>query len=523
MCSQAAGKIDRVYSAAQDSDFLVYDGMGDIIYDLKSDGSFHSIMLERDVLGQVVGQYNFTKWHRWQFVIFSAACGCDYIDNPTHWGAAKLYKLVSENLAMTEDALISLVASKATDAAAYRDALTNAVLSFRHHVVFEEAADGSVRQVHLSPLPPSTTFITFEELPADACEGVMHGTLDPISLGARTEATETNVDDADQPELEADFTKGKAPAQFSAARLKAWLVNRGIPVPSLLKSKGELVELVKLALSFPDGAWGVISPWHHAMHGWTRPDPVTLDARDPLCGQDLWQLVRSEEFPTVADEFVHKLMPPTWANTLDRGRLLYADGMCYVNHLSLQFGSDADGTPVWMLRMPVRASMRSQRYESVRVCVSATRPYLAPSSGCECENACIACSHQVALLMVVMAVQESESWEAYQASVRSFSAETLASGAVHWWHLLFRRGRRRRKGAKAVKGMNLRDSVRELGVVAHPFVREHELLASEDSPDDLRPLYAPGSSEHAAYIARLVGSGCFSEGMLSQVVALDPG
>jgi hypothetical protein len=115
--SQATGKIDRVYSAAQDSDFLLYDGMGDIIYDLKTDGSFHSIDLERDVLGQVVGQCNLTTWQRWQFVVFSAACGCDYIDNPVNWGITKLYKLVSDNLTLAEDALIALIASKAKDAA----------------------------------------------------------------------------------------------------------------------------------------------------------------------------------------------------------------------------------------------------------------------------------------------------------------------------------------------------------------------------------------------------------------------
>ena len=65
----------------------------------------------------------------WQFVVFSAACGCDYIDNPVGWGATKLYKLVSDNLALAEDALITLIASKAADAAAYQVALTNAVLS----------------------------------------------------------------------------------------------------------------------------------------------------------------------------------------------------------------------------------------------------------------------------------------------------------------------------------------------------------------------------------------------------------
>jgi 5'-3' exonuclease len=39
----ADGELDLVYSAAQDSDFLLYNGMGDIMYDLRQDGAFHRI------------------------------------------------------------------------------------------------------------------------------------------------------------------------------------------------------------------------------------------------------------------------------------------------------------------------------------------------------------------------------------------------------------------------------------------------------------------------------------------------
>ena len=57
-----SGLIDLVYSAAQDSDFLLYPGMGEIMYDLKADGSFHAVSLERDVLGKRVGSHDFSKW-----------------------------------------------------------------------------------------------------------------------------------------------------------------------------------------------------------------------------------------------------------------------------------------------------------------------------------------------------------------------------------------------------------------------------------------------------------------------------
>ena len=66
-------------SAAEYSDFLLYEGMGDIMYDLRWDGSFHSIDLERDVFGKAIGAYNFGGWERRHFVVWSAACGCSLV------------------------------------------------------------------------------------------------------------------------------------------------------------------------------------------------------------------------------------------------------------------------------------------------------------------------------------------------------------------------------------------------------------------------------------------------------------
>ena len=83
------GELDLVYSAAQDSDFLLYSGMGDIMYDLRQDGSFHRINYESDVHGKRIGQFNFQGWTVAQFRTWSAACGCDYVDNPPLFGAVK--------------------------------------------------------------------------------------------------------------------------------------------------------------------------------------------------------------------------------------------------------------------------------------------------------------------------------------------------------------------------------------------------------------------------------------------------
>ena len=350
--------MDYVYSAAQDSDFLLYEGMGEIIYDLKADGSFHSVELERDVLGKVVGSYNFSRWERRHFVAWSAACGCDYLDNPKGVGAATLYKLVEGNLSLSEDALLTLIAAKAADAKAYRVDLLAAVLSFRHHIVFAcDDASSSVQQQHLTPLPPGVGFTAFEALTTDQCRQVMDGVLDPITLQPRVAVPV--VDDANQQALEADFSTGRGPEHFPIQRLKMWLVNRGIPVPSSMKHRDQLVELVQHALSYPADAWGKIDPWNSQMIGWTRPDPVQLDARAPMSGAALWELLTTAPFPSVDDAFIHQLMPIEWAGTLERGRKLYYDGMCYATKLELHFASTADGLQVWVLRMPVRASTSS--------------------------------------------------------------------------------------------------------------------------------------------------------------------
>ena len=69
--------------------------------------------------------------------------------------------------------------------------------------------------------------------------------------------------------------------------------------------------------------------------------------------------------------------------------------MCRVGQLSVSFASGAGGEECWCFRMPVHASMRGN-YWQARLTISGSRVYLAPSSGCECENGCVACSHQVA-------------------------------------------------------------------------------------------------------------------------------
>lgn len=158
------GAIDLVYSAAQDSDFLVYQGMGEIIYDLHNDGSFKLVDLHRDVLGKKIKEFDFACWSETTFRVWSAACGCDYVENPVGMGAVKLYKLINSNLALDEDDLVKLVASKAANASAYAVSLLAAVRSFQHHVVFEVGTNGAIKQVHLKPLPSNVALSGYKAL-----------------------------------------------------------------------------------------------------------------------------------------------------------------------------------------------------------------------------------------------------------------------------------------------------------------------------------------------------------------------
>jgi hypothetical protein len=522
----ADGEVDIVYSAAQDSDFLLYSGMGDIMYDLRGDGTFHRINFEADVLGKAIGQFNFRDGTAPHFRLWSAACGCDYVDNPPGWGAIKLHKLVYDNLSLSEAELIRLIASKATDATSYAVDLLAAVRSFSHQTVFERSSDGVVKQVPLTPLPEGVDLSSCVELSADQCARVYSGELDPITLGPR--AAPQVTDDPNAPALEADFSSGQRPAQYSVPRLRQFLVNRGIPLPSLMRERAAVVELVELVLSYPRDTWPIIAPWAAEMAGWTRPDPVVLDSRPPLAGDALWTLLHSEGFPKLTDGLLDMLMPRKWENTRERGQKLYLDGMCRVGQLSVSFASGAGGEECWCFRMPVHASMRGN-YWQARLTISGSRVYLAPSSGCECENGCVACSHQVALFITLRRCQDCGSFAQFQSVAKAFAADTLASGAVHWWHLLFPLGERRsrRRARKAMKQAQQNAPAGDLEMLAtreqaHPFQAAAARASDEAVLLDSRPLYAPGSDEHRGYVERVLGTGSFSRGMAAQVVRLDP-
>lgn len=85
-----AGKIDRVLSAAEDSDFLVY-GMDNVMYGLRPDGAFHHISVHEQVIGQHIGEFDFTEWHFFNFRVWSCGCGCDYVDNIHLIGCKKTF------------------------------------------------------------------------------------------------------------------------------------------------------------------------------------------------------------------------------------------------------------------------------------------------------------------------------------------------------------------------------------------------------------------------------------------------
>ena len=165
--------------------------------------------------------------------------------------------------------------------------------------------------------------------------------------------------------------------------------------------------------------------------------------------------------------------------------------------------------------------MRGQ-FWMARVCLSSSRVFLSPSSGCECENGCVACSHQVAILAVLRHAQDSPSYEQFVHTVKQFTAETLASGAVHWWHLLFpmygRRSRKKKGAAPAAEGLDgLADHTSE-----HPFIAAAARAEDERTLHAEAPLFPPGSPEHRNYVCRVLARGHFDCGGASFVVRRDP-
>jgi len=257
------------------------------MYNLKQDGSFHEVAIFDDVLGKIVKSYNFIKWSLAHFRIWSCACGCDYLDNIPFLGASKVYRLVSENFDLSPREICQVISSHASDPHAHLEALWAAYLSFQFHHVFHyhedrcgqtgQLLDCFVKLRHLTPLPRDSDFHDMFPLPAytdEESSGVYFGRLHPVTLAPRVVTMEEN--DANAPALEADFSHGQCPQQYTVQKLKAYLVNRGIPIPAGMSRRDAIIELVEKVLMYPAGTWPIISPWSVDLAGWTRQDPVQL-------------------------------------------------------------------------------------------------------------------------------------------------------------------------------------------------------------------------------------------------------
>ena len=240
-----------------------------------------------------------------------------------------MYKLVHENRHLNERELCRVIADKSPNPDVYHADLIAAVLSFQHHVVFEEYEDNNqilVRQVHLAPLPPNQGFSAYKLLSGEVCKGVYNGELDPVSASPRV-AAPPERDDSEAPSLEADFSTGRRPDQCTCPQLKAYLVNRGIPIPSTMTKKAQFVELIDKLQSYPAGTFRVVQPWSSHFASWCRADPVSLSANNPIAGEALFSLVRSTAFPDITEDYVKKFMPDAYANTRERGHQLYENGL----------------------------------------------------------------------------------------------------------------------------------------------------------------------------------------------------
>ena len=63
---------------------------------------------------------------------------------------------------------------------------------------------------------------------------------------------------------------------------------------------------------------------------------------------------------------------------------------------------------------------------------------------------------------------------------------------------------------------------RAIDEAQHPFAAAAAREAMDETAQDCSPLFAPGSSEHQAYVLRTLAGGRFALGMAAQVVGADP-
>jgi hypothetical protein len=136
-------------------------------------------------------------------------------------------------------------------------------------------------------------------------------------------------------------------------------------------------------------------------------------------------------------------------------------------------------------------------------------------------------------------MQQAPSYAEFVAHAPAFNHETVASGRVHWWHLLFPlpsvmptlRPRKVKGASSQVESAdeaesdpkaNLESRLAAASEKPHPFLAAQARATNEQIVESGRPLYAPGSAAHRSYVTHIMATGHFSGGMAHLIVRKDP-
>ena len=190
--------------------------------------------------------------------------------------------------------------------------------------------------------------------------------------------------------------------------------------------------------------------------------------------------------------------------------------------------------------MTVNPSMRNDRVHTVVVAMfcdpaGPARVLHQPSTYCTCEFEGILCAHKIALLLVIKKIQEGTQWSTWADSLAHIPHITSAAAVtaeVRLWSKAFRHPMQARDGkivhasaktrTKADKALSAVERMEH--AFSHPVIIDVEptnlraqLHHTPDADAAAKPLWVPGTPEHAQVVQRLLASGHFRGTLLEMV------
>ena len=341
--------------------------------------------------------------------------------------------------------------------------------------------------------------------------------------------------------------------------LKRFCVERGVHLSSEIKLKAHFVQVVSEMLHIMDSdpnSFQVIHVVHPDLEGWNRADQVQVVAGVLLVKDNAHAFITKGIVPApvraalgsvparpiVTEQVVKTFCPDTFANTYDRGMQLVLCKHCHVSGLQVRFGRlrGSQSCVVCVFRMTVNPSMRNDRVHTVVVAMfcdpaGPARVLHQPSTYCTCEFEGILCAHKIALLLVIKKIQEGTQWSTWAdslAHIPHFTSAAAVTAEVRLWSKAFRHpmqardckivhasAKTRTKADKALSAVERMEHAFSHPVIidVEPTNLRAQLHHTPDADAAAKPLWVPGTPEHAQVVQRLLASGHFRGTLLEMV------